>query len=442
GDSAFRDCESLANITIPSSVTSIISYAFDGCTSLENIAIPSSVTSIGVRAFRNCTSLKAVMFSADSKLERIGDSAFFKCTGLESIAIPSSVKIIDDDAFNGCTDLVTVTFAGTPQLTSIGANAFAKCTSLASITIPSAVTSVSFRAFYGCTSLEEVEFLGATPPTFDHEIFADSTAIAKCYVPYGTKTAYTKALTDMLPSSAEIIERPDPNPPTEDVYYLPQPSVAGGIGWSAVNNAISNAPEGSDVAINMNGTTQLPKNVLNAVKGKDINLVITMSNGYVWTINGKDITETKNIDLTVKKPLTQRIPTSVLDILAGEKHQLQLGFEGNFGFKAMLTVPLGSTNSGQYANLYYYNPATKMLEYVSSGKIGTDGKAGLDFTHASDYAITITSELPTDDEPDNSGEEPNSDDNPITGAKRIPFEVILLITTGVILIARKKAKQS
>jgi len=38
--SAFEDCKSLRNITIPQSVTSIASRAFKGCASLKSITMP------------------------------------------------------------------------------------------------------------------------------------------------------------------------------------------------------------------------------------------------------------------------------------------------------------------------------------------------------------------------------------------------------------------
>ena len=53
GKNAFRDCTSLASVTIPNGVTSIGGQAFDGCSSLASITIPDSVTSIGNYAFYN-----------------------------------------------------------------------------------------------------------------------------------------------------------------------------------------------------------------------------------------------------------------------------------------------------------------------------------------------------------------------------------------------------
>ena len=76
-DEAFWWCESLPDIVIPTSVTSIGDRAFWGCRSLSDIVIPSSVTSIGDCAFWDCNSLSKIVIP--SSVTSIGDSAFSDC---------------------------------------------------------------------------------------------------------------------------------------------------------------------------------------------------------------------------------------------------------------------------------------------------------------------------------------------------------------------------
>ena len=139
----------------------------------------------------------------------------------------------------------------------------------------------------------------------------------------------------------------------------------------------------------MKGTTELPKKILEAIKGKDIDIVLDMGNGFVWTINGNDVKKTQSVDMSVSKGA--KIPVRVLNKVTGENSYITISLKhnGSFGFKAVLTVELSKKNKGLFANLYYYNSKTKKTEFISSDKIGSDGKADLGFTHASDYVIVL-----------------------------------------------------
>ena len=77
GKEAFMGCESLQDITIPSSATYIGDGAFSGCESLQSITIPNSVKSIGNRTFYFCESLQSV--TIPNSVTKIGDYAFWLC---------------------------------------------------------------------------------------------------------------------------------------------------------------------------------------------------------------------------------------------------------------------------------------------------------------------------------------------------------------------------
>lgn len=59
---AFKDCDGLKSIIIPSSVTSLGRYCFYGCSGLTSITIPSSVTSLGIYCFVLCSKLEKATF--------------------------------------------------------------------------------------------------------------------------------------------------------------------------------------------------------------------------------------------------------------------------------------------------------------------------------------------------------------------------------------------
>ena len=148
------------------------------------------------------------------------------------------------------------------------------------------------------------------------------------------------------------------------------------------------------VTINIKDNTTVPKDVLETIKGKNIEVVFDLGNGISWKLNGNDIKNLpSDLDLGVNTN-TNNIPAEVINKVTKEKNSLQLSLNhnGDFGFTATLTVHLDSKNKGLYAKLYYYNPKAakgKELEFISASKIDGSGNADLQFTHASDYVIVI-----------------------------------------------------
>ncbi len=214
GYSAFYNCSSLTEITIPNSVTSIGNYVFEYCSSLTAITIPNSVTTIGRGAFYECSSLTAI--TIPNSVSTIGHFAFYSCSNLTSVAIGENVASIGSGVFQGCSSLTSVIwnakhcenftpYDGTPfyryysngssnnfnigpqitsftfgdsvqhipaylcydmnklatitipkNVTSIGEHAFEKCSSITAITIPQSVASVGSCVFRACSGLTSI----------------------------------------------------------------------------------------------------------------------------------------------------------------------------------------------------------------------------------------------------------------------------------------------
>ncbi len=153
---------------------------------------------------------------------------------------------------------------------------------------------------------------------------------------------------------------------------------------------IENAAPGTTITIDMGKATVIPKEVLEAIKGTEINISLEME-GYSWTISGQNVSasELQDIDLEVKTD-TNAVPSSLVQSIAGDQPatQLSLTHNGDFGFRADLTLNLGSEHSGATGNLYYYDSSGKLI-FVNSGQISPDGTTSLSFSHASDYVVVI-----------------------------------------------------
>ena len=210
--------------------------------------------------------------------------------------------------------------------------------------------------------------------------------------------------------------------------------------------------EASSVA--MNGTTVVPKDVIDSIKGKDTTLVLDMGNGLSWKIFGKDITDAAgdiDFDVTVGADAGKSIPVDVINNVTGEHSSLNLtlAYDGEFGFTATLTVNMESKNAGLYANLFYYNEQTGELEFISAGQIDPDGNVELVFTHASDYTIVVDAKIMSDNaQADNKSDEtipaPKTDDSTSKYAWNNTIIIIIgiciiLIVFGAVFYVRKKS---
>lgn len=168
---------------------------------------------------------------------------------------------------------------------------------------------------------------------------------------------------------------------------------------------IESAKDGDTVEITLStGNTKLDKEVFEALAGQDITLVVKLSGGVSWTVNGQDIPENANltdIDMGVSMN-TSSIPVDLINMVTGEMGtvQMTLAHDGEFGFTMTLTAPLGTENKGLWANLYHYNTPQKRMLFETAAKVDANGNVSLPFTRASEYAIVLdekSHELPFTD---------------------------------------------
>ena len=166
--------ESIKEVTIPSSVTKIGSYAFaycklllkvnlsegletlgnnvfNNCISLTSITLPDTLKQIDENAFSNCNKLENIVLS--THLTDLPDYLFSNCMSLKSIVIPDNVKTVGEGIFNNCTNLESVTLS--KGMTEISYAMFNLCCNLNKINIPDNITRIGSRAFYNCQNLIE-----------------------------------------------------------------------------------------------------------------------------------------------------------------------------------------------------------------------------------------------------------------------------------------------
>ena len=196
----FRNCLEATNVTLSSSVTSIGDYAFAGCvaivqfnsSNLSELRVPTSCTSIGTYAFNDLAIISNVI--VPDSVETIGSAAFKGCSSIKSMTLPFVGKSENCTA-TGCmtfgyifgyyddttSDYITSTSSYTAQFisdststrymyyipksletvvitkqTNIPFAAFMNCDLIKSITLPENTVSIGGYAFYRCTKLSSL----------------------------------------------------------------------------------------------------------------------------------------------------------------------------------------------------------------------------------------------------------------------------------------------
>ena len=183
-----------------------------------------------------------------------------------------------------------------------------------------------------------------------------------------------------------------------DSPYIPPtkpdgPSTGTSDGWEDIREEIADADKGDTITIDMNGETEVPGDVWEAIAGKDVTVILDMGEDISWTVAGSDVptaTSFSSMDFGVDMN-TSGISVDVINSVTGElgSVQITLAHDGEFGFALTLTAPLGRENAGYWANLYHYDEDAKTLNYETSAQINDQGDVSLRMTHASQYAIVI-----------------------------------------------------
>ena len=241
GTCAFNSLNNLSNVSLPDGLTTILGYAFAGSInvkneSLTNISIPNSVTTISHGAFEN-TGLTSL--NIPNNVTELSRRLVSGCEHLRSITIGEGVTNIDMYPFENCPNLNTIYFnaincqsahypGGTrdgqgnfhwyvpfykannlttavigSKVKTIPDYMFYDCQNLSTITIPDGVTRIGIAAFYNCPNLTVQ--LPDTIDTVERSAFMSNNRIVAPTESYVYNLLTTEGYTTYRSNSTEVI---------------------------------------------------------------------------------------------------------------------------------------------------------------------------------------------------------------------------------------------
>ncbi len=163
-------------------------------------------------------------------------------------------------------------------------------------------------------------------------------------------------------------------------------------GWDTIVKYAKAAASGSTLKVNMNGSYEVSKDVLEAIDGKNVSITFVLDNGVKWTVNGKNVSTPKDMIIYTEYNI-KYIPDSLVKKASKDAvGKAQIGVSSNFdsfGSKANVTVRFSSERSGCTAVVYRYDPDANSLKGVSKAKVQSDGTTTFTVTAGGPYLIVL-----------------------------------------------------
>lgn len=165
-------------------------------------------------------------------------------------------------------------------------------------------------------------------------------------------------------------------------------------GWTSVIRTINSARSGASYTVNMKTETEIPSNVLTALKGKNVTINFKFSNGAIFTLNGNDISSTTAISPVIRYGSTS-IPSSLKKKAVKANDGVsssQFTINGSsFGASASVTVKFNTKRAGCTAKLYRYNAAANTLSLVSRSTVQSNGQCKFsDVKQGGEYIVVLS----------------------------------------------------
>lgn len=225
GNSAFYDCDSLLEITIPESVSSFGNYVFEDCDNLKKVIMLPIVAptlgngvfdydaNIAVNVYKDCVDAYKATWTDYASLivgsGNVSGTTTIKYTttdgqalsivslpiksntyksGVGEMVVYGTLTRVNEWLFGFNDQLKSITLP--ESITSVEYAAFAYSSKLEKVTLGSGVTLIGNSAFEGCESLVGLYCKATTPPALGNGVFTWTSDNLVVYVPTASVNSY------------------------------------------------------------------------------------------------------------------------------------------------------------------------------------------------------------------------------------------------------------
>jgi hypothetical protein len=166
-------------------------------------------------------------------------------------------------------------------------------------------------------------------------------------------------------------------------------------GWTKISGEVKQADKGAVIEVEMSGTSNVSRQLFDAMNTKDVSVKLRMPNNVQWEIKGDAINQNNIADRDMGVKIGSRnIPDQHLNDVVGSNPHIEFSMTSkeNPGFEATITIPADQTNAGMNATLYKYDAETKEMTMVGTALVDDNGNVQFPITDFADYTVVISPE--------------------------------------------------
>lgn len=190
---------------------------------------------------------------------------------------------------------------------------------------------------------------------------------------------------------------------TDEETELPPTMQGSGVkGWDQLLLKVKAAEVGSRKVINLNGTTSVPADVINAAAKRKVTLEFVVNDMISWVVDTGTLNKTvASVSVGIRSKDVY-IPSVLVDA-SGDSEVVRMHLYGENKVCAMLYIKTGCKQKNRFVNLFRFDEDSRTLDFVSTSKIASNtGLAQVKPDLSGNYVLMLDTQTRLPGDADNS----------------------------------------